>query len=68
MGIGPENPWWQDVAALGPDSPGAAVFDIDWQANAGGTPGRSLPTLGTPYGVALAAGELRITLDGDAGP
>ncbi len=68
MGIGPENPWWHDVLTWGRAGPHAAFFDIDWLARAGATPGKVLvPTLGAPYGEALAAGDLRIVLDADAG-
>ncbi len=68
MGIGQENPWWQDVLTWGRASPNAGVFDIDWQARGGATPGKILvPTLGVPYGEALAAGDLRVVLDAEAG-
>ena len=57
---GADNPWWLDVLTWGPDSHYADYFDIDWE------PLRSemrckvlLPFLGTQYGEALDAGELR---------
>ena len=60
MGVGADNPWWHDMLAGGPGPYAARLFDIDWEALAGATPGRLLlPVLGDPYGEVLARGELR---------
>jgi len=56
MGIaGPANRWWDDVLLRGPDSPHAAIFDIDWDAD----PERRLrrPILGAPIDEAREAGH-----------
>ena len=58
MGASPENPWWSDVLAWGRDSRFAGHFDIDWT-----DPKLILPTLGEPYGVALAGGKLVLGFD-----
>ncbi|HET6467273.1 MAG TPA: malto-oligosyltrehalose synthase [Geminicoccaceae bacterium] len=62
MGIGPDNPWWQELLAQGERSP--PRFDVDWRATAGATPGRVLlPVLGDPYGRVLERGELGLVPD-----
>src|SRR5438067_10375786 len=33
MGVGSQNPWWNDVLENGPASPYAGFFDIAWQAS-----------------------------------
>ncbi len=53
MAASPQNPWWRDVLAHGRRSPFADHFDIDWSA-----PRLILPILATPYGEALANGEI----------
>ncbi|MGP3535933.1 malto-oligosyltrehalose synthase [Microbacterium sp. RD1] len=50
-----ENPWWWDVLRLGPDSPHAAAFDIDWDAADGRV---RVPVLGSAPEDVLRAGEL----------
>ncbi|MCB1883041.1 MAG: malto-oligosyltrehalose synthase [Geminicoccaceae bacterium] len=61
VGVGADNPWWQDLLRWGEDSPKARFFDVDWRALAGGTPGRLLlPQLGGPYGKVLAGGGLKV--------
>lgn len=74
QGIGDpsQNPAWQDVLRLGPASPYAAWFDIDWAAGK-----LVLPVLDKPGafdlvddgdGAALVAGELRFPLAPGTGP
>jgi (1->4)-alpha-D-glucan 1-alpha-D-glucosylmutase len=56
LGIEPpiENPAWWDVLRLGPDSPYASWFDIDWSQ------GRIVvPTLGDDARLTVVDGELR---------
>jgi len=65
MGIGPDNPWWVDLLAYGPDSAYAGFFDIDWQADEEGRPRIVLPLLGAPLAECLAGGELRIEAGSD---
>ena len=63
VGVGPDNPWWQDLLRWGEDSPKARFFDVDWQSLAGGTPGRLLlPQLGDPYGKVLEDGGLKVAV------
>src|SRR5262249_5301064 len=68
MGVGNDNPWWQDVLENGPASPYAAYFDILWYASP--RPelrGRVLiPVLGDPYGKVLESGQLRLVPEGGA--
>jgi (1->4)-alpha-D-glucan 1-alpha-D-glucosylmutase len=56
-----ENPWWRSVVEWGKDSPCAGHFDIDWKERL------TLPTLGKPFDQVLADGELRVTVDRQAG-
>ena len=59
MGVGPENPYWDDVLARGEASPYARWFDVDWDAL-----GRArrrqiaLPVLGDPLEAVVARGEI----------
>ncbi len=51
MGIGPDNPWWNDVLEWGERSTYAAFFDIDWRPLKPELQGKVLvPTLGDHYG------------------
>jgi (1->4)-alpha-D-glucan 1-alpha-D-glucosylmutase len=61
------NRWWRDVLRLGPRSPHAPVFDIDWHPLKSELRGKVLlPILGTSYGEALESGALRATMiDGE---
>ncbi|HSV16225.1 MAG TPA: malto-oligosyltrehalose synthase [Tepidisphaeraceae bacterium] len=62
-----ENQWWNDVLAHGRTSRYAGFFDIAWR----GSPRPAmhdkvlLPVLGEPYGEALEAGKLRLSVEGD---
>jgi (1->4)-alpha-D-glucan 1-alpha-D-glucosylmutase len=54
MGVaGGENPYWNDVLRLGPDSPHARWFDIDWRGPL------TLPILGATLPEVVASGDLR---------
>ena len=62
------NPWWANVLRLGQDSAHATTFDIDWDAPAPALRGKVLlPVLPDLYGQALAAGDIRLEHDADAG-
>jgi len=68
MGIGPDNPWWNDVLAWGERSPYAKFFDIDWRPLRPDLHGKVLvPFLGDHYGRVLENGELRVQFDAGAG-
>ncbi|MEX0876203.1 MAG: alpha-amylase family glycosyl hydrolase [Phycisphaerales bacterium] len=57
----PLNPWWRSVLRLGPASPFAHFFDIDWNApHAGGRV--ILPLLGRPLDEAIDNGELKLAI------
>ena len=62
MGIGgPENHWWWDVLARGPESPFAKYFDIDWSSSDPRLQGKVLaPVLGDRYHRVLARHELHV--------
>ena len=63
---GNENAWWQDVLRHGPASRYAHYFDIDWTPADPALHGKVLaPFLGSPYGVALRDGQLRLATDPD---
>jgi len=59
-----DNAWWLDVLEWGADSPYAAFFDIDWQAQDGRV---LLPILGCSYGQALAQGDIVLRYDAQDG-
>ncbi len=68
MGIGVQNPWWQDVLEWGESSPYGEYFDIDWHPLRGGMEGKVLvPSLGDYYGRVLERGELSIVFDATEG-
>lgn len=61
LGVGQDNPWWQDLLRNGASGFGGRVFDVDWEALTGGTPGKvSLPILGDPIEAVIERGELVI--------
>ncbi len=62
MGIASgQNRWWDDVLENGPSSAYAEHFDIDWDPPKHALADRILlPLLGSQYGEALEAGELRL--------
>jgi (1->4)-alpha-D-glucan 1-alpha-D-glucosylmutase len=62
MAIGSGNSWWMDVLARGRHSHYAKYFDIDWDPSDSSLRGKVLlPVLGSPYGEALAAGEISLS-------
>lgn len=67
MGVGgADNALWLDVLKHGAGSRYADWFDIDWQPARPGMDGKLLaPFLGNSYAQALAAGDLRLKVDGD---
>ena len=68
MGIGLENPWWQDVLEWGEASPYGEFFDIDWHPLRSEMRGKVLvPSLGDYYGRVLERGELKLVFDATAG-
>ncbi|MGD0813649.1 MAG: malto-oligosyltrehalose synthase [Verrucomicrobiota bacterium] len=68
MGIGgPENRWWWDVLAHGPESPFAGYFDIDWNSPDPRLRGKVLvPILADRYHQVLAKRQLQIESRKDA--
>jgi len=62
------NAWWADVLQHGQDSAHATTFDIDWDAPDPALRGKVLlPVLPDLYGQALAAGDIRLEHDAEAG-
>jgi (1->4)-alpha-D-glucan 1-alpha-D-glucosylmutase len=69
MAIGSGNAWWMDVLARGQHSRYGKYFDIDWNPGDADLRGKVLlPVLGTPYGDALAAGEISLGHDAEGVP
>lgn len=63
-----DNVWWLDALEWGQKSPHAAAFDIDWDMLPfRKKPGVLLPILGTPYGQALASGDIELRYDENEG-
>ena len=61
MGIGPSNPYWEDVLAHGRRSGYAAWFDIDWDVPTEEANARVfLPVLGDSFDAVVARGELKV--------
>ncbi|GAA1057644.1 malto-oligosyltrehalose synthase [Agromyces luteolus] len=52
-----QNAWWWSLLQLGPDSPHAGAFDVDWALTGGKV---RLPVLGGTLEEAAAAGDLRV--------
>ncbi|MBB1593236.1 malto-oligosyltrehalose synthase [Achromobacter sp. UMC46] len=64
MAADPANAWWADVLRLGPRSPHARAFDIDWQPPDPALHGKVLlPVLPQPYGACLQTGAIRLVQD-----
>jgi (1->4)-alpha-D-glucan 1-alpha-D-glucosylmutase len=65
MGVGgADNAWWLDVLEWGRASHYAEFFDIDWDPPDTALRGKLLaPFLGTPYGDALTAGDVKLRFD-----
>ncbi|NJD57110.1 MAG: malto-oligosyltrehalose synthase [Nitrospirae bacterium] len=67
MGIGKENPWWNDLLENGPSSVYAAYFDIIWNPVKKDLKNRVLiPVLGDQYGTVLENRELKLKMDNGA--
>ena len=67
MGIGKDNPFWEDVLALGRASKYAAWFDIDWEVPTEEARERILlPVLGDRFDTVVEKGELKVVeIDGE---
>jgi (1->4)-alpha-D-glucan 1-alpha-D-glucosylmutase len=64
MAVHPGNAWWWDVLRLGPASPYARWFDIDWQPADPALRGKVLaPFLPEPYGSCLSNGDIKLVFD-----
>jgi (1->4)-alpha-D-glucan 1-alpha-D-glucosylmutase len=64
MGVGADNPFWDDLFANGPASRYASWFDIDWNAPARGMKGRVLiPILGKELSASIEAREITLAFD-----
>src|ERR1700712_2364500 len=56
-----DSPWWTHLLRHGRASRYADFFDVDWETNDPDLRGKVLaPFLGSPYGVALDAGEITV--------
>ncbi|MFC0266658.1 malto-oligosyltrehalose synthase [Kushneria aurantia] len=66
---GRDNPYWLDVLRWGRESRFADMFDVEWDG--GGNPDLQerllVPFLGTPYGEALASGDMQLAFDASSG-
>src|SRR5207247_2121637 len=63
-----DNSWWLDTLEWGTKSPHAASFDIDWDIMPYRRQGAVLlPILGSPYGEALASGQIDLRYDAATG-
>ncbi|HJR40439.1 MAG TPA: alpha-amylase family glycosyl hydrolase, partial [Gemmatimonadaceae bacterium] len=66
MATGHENPYWDDVLALGRRSRYAAWFDITWEAPQRDLRDRvMLPVLGDSLGKVIGRGEISLVRQGD---
>jgi (1->4)-alpha-D-glucan 1-alpha-D-glucosylmutase len=65
MGVGgSDNAWWLDVLEWGQESPFAAYFDINWDAERKDLKDRILlPVLGDQYGAILEQGGIELRFD-----
>ncbi|MEP7066916.1 MAG: alpha-amylase family glycosyl hydrolase [Gemmatimonadota bacterium] len=64
MGVGADNPFWDDLFANGPASRYATWFDIDWNATTRGLAGRVLiPILGKELAASIEANEITLVLE-----
>ena len=64
MGIGADNPWWNDVLALGRRSAYAHFFDIDWRARIDRAAARSCCRFwATTTAASSSAASWRVTFD-----
>jgi len=68
MGIGPENPYWDDVLTHGERSRYARWFDIDWSRGSGTAHKVVLPMLGDELEKIIDRGEIKVTMGDGRGP
>ena len=67
MGIGADNPYWDDLLAHGPMSRYAGWFDVQWRAETQRLANKvQLPVLGDSLDAVLARGELSLEVTGHA--
>ena len=65
MGIGADNPYWDDLLAHGPRSRYASWFDVQWRAETRRLANKvHLPVLGDSLDAVLARGELSLEVTG----
>jgi (1->4)-alpha-D-glucan 1-alpha-D-glucosylmutase len=65
MGIGADNPYWDDLLAHGPTSRYANWFDVQWRAEARRLANKvQLPVLGDSLDAVLERGELSLEVTG----
>src|SRR6187402_679546 len=65
MGIGADNPYWDDVLAHGPTSRYAHWFDVQWRAETKRLANKvQLPVLGDSLDNVVAADELKLEVTG----
>jgi (1->4)-alpha-D-glucan 1-alpha-D-glucosylmutase len=65
MGIGADNPYWEDLLAHGPTSRYARWFDVDWRATTRRLANKvHLPVLGDSLDAVLERGELVLEVTG----
>jgi (1->4)-alpha-D-glucan 1-alpha-D-glucosylmutase len=67
MGIGPENPYWENVLAHGQQSRYARWFDIDWDAHPKRRGKVVLPVLGDELDAIIERGELGLDISESGG-
>ena len=67
MGVGNENPYWQDVLTHGRQSRYARWFDIDWEAHSKRRGRVVLPVLGDELAAVLEKGELGLAISESGG-
>ncbi|MFN2564690.1 MAG: malto-oligosyltrehalose synthase [Gemmatimonadaceae bacterium] len=67
MGIGNDNPYWQDVLTHGRQSRYARWFDIDWDAHSKRRGKVVLPVLGDELATVLDKGELGLDISESGG-
>jgi (1->4)-alpha-D-glucan 1-alpha-D-glucosylmutase len=68
MGVGPDNPWWNDVLEWGERSAYAEFFDVDWHPLKAELQGKVLvPRLGDHYGRVLEAGDVNLRFERETG-
>ncbi|HEU5174735.1 MAG TPA: malto-oligosyltrehalose synthase [Gemmatimonadaceae bacterium] len=67
MGIGPSNPFWEDLLRHGQGSQYASWFDVEWNATDADRGHLVLPVLGAPLEQVLARGEIGLGVSESGG-